>query len=73
MNKIKVEFWDAKVRFFEENRVWAIFDGFQTEMGSERGGFKSAIFYRQIALRTPLIEAEISKIAKIAIFMVWGT
>ena len=30
-------------------------------------------FYMQIALRTPLIDAEISKIAKIVIFMDWGT
>ena len=59
---------------FEKNRVWAIFDGFLAEMGF--GTWRIRIrnqFYMQIALRTPLIEAEIPKIRNIAIFMVWGT
>ena len=64
----------CKRAIFEKNRVWAIFDGFLAEMGF--GTWRIRIrdpFYMQIALRTPLIEAEITKIAKIAIFMVWGT
>ena len=64
----------CKSAIFEKNRVWAIFDGFRAEMGF--GTWRIRIrdpFYMQIALRTPLIEAEISKIAKIAIFMVWAT
>ena len=58
----------------EKNRFWAISDGFRAEMGF--GTWRIRIrdpFYMQIALRTPLIETEISKIAKITIFMVWGT
>ena len=63
----------CKSAIFEKNGVWAIFDGFLAEMGF--GTWRIRIrdpFYMQIALRTPLIEAEISKIAKIAIVMVWG-
>ena len=64
----------CKSAIFEKNRVWAIFDGFLEEMGF--GTWRIRIrdpFYMQIALRTPLIEAEIPKIRKITIFMVWGT
>ena len=64
----------CKSAIFEKNRFRAVFDGFRAEMGSETWWIRICDpFYMQIALRTPLMEAEISKIAKIAIFMVWGT
>ena len=47
----------------EANRFCAVFVGFRAEMGF--GTWRIRIrdsFYMQIALRTPLIEAEISKI-----------
>ena len=67
-------FLGCKCGIFEKNRFRAVFDGFQAEMGFEAWRIRIRDpFYMQIALRTPLIEAEISKIAKIAIFMVWGT
>ena len=60
--------------FVEENRFSAVFDGFRPEMGFRTWRIRiSDPFYMQIALRTPLIEAEIPKIRKITIFMVWGT
>ena len=63
-----------KSAIFKKNRFWAIFDGFLAEMGF--GTWRIQIrdpFYMQIALRTPLIDAAILKIAKIAIFIDWGT
>ena len=64
----------CKSAISEKNRFRAIFHGFRAEMGF--GTLRIRIrdpFYMQIARRTRSIEAEISKIAKIAIFMVWGT
>ena len=64
----------CKSAIFEENRFRAVFDGFRAEMGFETWRIRICDpFYMQIALRTPLIEAEIPKIRKITIFMVWGT
>ena len=64
----------CKNAIFEKNRFRAIFGGFRAEMGfgTWRIRFRDP-FDMQIALMTPLIEAEIPKIGKIAIFMVWGT
>ena len=59
---------------FDENRFRAVCDSFQAEMGSAAWRIRIRDpFYMQIALRTPVIEAEISEMAKITIFMVWST
>ena len=55
----------CKSGIFEKNRVRAISDGFLAEMGF--GTWRIRIrnpFYMQIALRTPVIEAEIRKLEK---------
>ena len=53
---------------FREKSVLGGFKGFPAEMGFETWRIRIGDpFYMQISLRTPLIEAEISKIAKIAI------
>ena len=64
----------CKSAIFEKNRFRAVLDGFRAEMGFETWRIRICDpFYMQIALRTLLVEAEIQKIGKIAIFMVWGT
>ena len=74
IGKVKVGISDQKVQNFEKNRFSAVFDGFRPEMGFRTWRIRfSDPFYMQIALRTPLIEAEIPKIRKITIFMVCGT